>query len=90
VASLRTLKSDTVIGSPRQPSSALDAAGSPWGTDRVETLEEFEDAFCAALASGRPVIIDAKISRWAGPHYSPSPDGLINAFVEAVEERFRD
>ncbi|MFI0450268.1 thiamine pyrophosphate-dependent enzyme [Actinomadura sp. 6N118] len=40
---------------------------------RVETLEEFEDAFRTALASGRPTIIDASITRWAAPHYSPSP-----------------
>ncbi|MER5916380.1 thiamine pyrophosphate-dependent enzyme [Streptomyces sp. NPDC001982] len=57
---------------------------------RVETLEEFEDAFRAALTSGRPTVIDARITRWAVPHYSPSPDGLIDALVEAVEARFRD
>ncbi|MEU6572679.1 thiamine pyrophosphate-binding protein [Streptomyces sp. NPDC046805] len=57
---------------------------------RVETLEEFEDAFRAALTSGRPTVIDARITRWAIPHYSPSPDGLIDGLVEAVEARFRD
>jgi acetolactate synthase-1/2/3 large subunit len=56
---------------------------------RVETLDEFEDAFRAALESGRPTIIDARITRWAVPHYSPSPDGLIDALVETVEERFQ-
>jgi acetolactate synthase-1/2/3 large subunit len=56
---------------------------------RVETLEEFEDAFAAALASGRPTVIDAKITRWALPHYSPSPDGVIAGLVESVEARFR-
>ena len=45
----------------------------------VETLEEFEDAFRAALASGRPTVIDAKITRWALPHYSSSPDGVVPA-----------
>ncbi|MFI1100787.1 thiamine pyrophosphate-binding protein [Streptomyces melanogenes] len=57
---------------------------------QVETLEEFEEAFRAALASGRPSLIDARITRWAVPHYSPSPDGVIDALVETVEARFRD
>jgi acetolactate synthase-1/2/3 large subunit len=57
---------------------------------RVETLEEFEEAFRAALTSGRPTVIDAKITRWAIPHYSPSPDGVIAGLVETVEARFRD
>jgi acetolactate synthase I/II/III large subunit len=56
---------------------------------RVDTLEAFEDAFRAALGSGRPSVIDAKITRWAIPHYSPSPDGLVAGLVEAVEARFR-
>ncbi|MGH3825143.1 MAG: thiamine pyrophosphate-binding protein [Pseudonocardiaceae bacterium] len=57
---------------------------------RVETLEEFKDAFAAALASGRPTVIDAKITRWAVPHYSPSPDGVIAGIVETLEKSFRD
>jgi acetolactate synthase-1/2/3 large subunit len=57
---------------------------------RVETLDEFEDAFRAALSSNRPTVIDAKITRWALPHYSPSPDGVIAGLVETVEARFRD
>jgi acetolactate synthase I/II/III large subunit len=56
---------------------------------RVDTLEDFEAAFAAALGSGRPTVIDAKITRWAVPHYSPSPDGLIAGLVEAVEKRLR-
>ena len=56
---------------------------------RVDTLEDFEEAFAAALASGRPTVIDAKITRWAVPHYSPSPDGVIAGLVEAIEARFR-
>ena len=56
---------------------------------RVDTLEAFEDAFRAALGSGRPSVIDAKITRWAVPHYSPSPDGLVAGLVEAIEARFR-
>jgi acetolactate synthase I/II/III large subunit len=56
---------------------------------RVDTLDEFKAAFAAALASGRPTLIDAKITRWAIPHYSPSPDGVIDGLVELVEQRFR-
>jgi len=56
---------------------------------RVETLDEFKQAFAAALASGRPTLIDAKITRWAIPHYSSSPDGVIDGIVEMVEQRFR-
>ncbi|MGP4103582.1 thiamine pyrophosphate-binding protein [Nonomuraea sp. KM90] len=56
---------------------------------RVETLEEFEHAFRAALSSGRPTVIDAKITRWAVPHYSPSPEGVIAGLVETLEDRLR-
>jgi acetolactate synthase-1/2/3 large subunit len=56
----------------------------------VDTLEDFEQAFAAALASNRPTVIDAKITRWAVPHYSPSPDGVIAGLVEALEERLRN
>jgi len=57
---------------------------------RVDSLGDFEDAFAAALRSGRPTVIDAKITRWAVPHYSPSPHGVIAGLVEAIEERFRN
>jgi acetolactate synthase-1/2/3 large subunit len=57
---------------------------------RVETLEAFEEAFAIALRSGRPTVIDARITRWAVPHYSPSPDGVIDGVVEMIEKRFRD
>jgi acetolactate synthase-1/2/3 large subunit len=40
---------------------------------RVETLEAFESAFQEALASGKPTLIDAVITRLAVPHYSPRP-----------------
>ena len=56
---------------------------------RVEDLEDFKHVFGAALRSGRPTVIDAKITRWAVPHYSPSPDGVIAGLVETVEQRFR-
>ena len=55
----------------------------------VETLEEFEAAFDQALASRRPSLIDARITRWAIPHFSTSPDGTIAGVVEMVEERLR-
>ena len=55
----------------------------------AETLEEFEASFAAALASRRPTVIDARITRWAIPHYSPSPDGVIAGVVKMFEERFR-
>lgn len=57
---------------------------------RVETIEEFEDTFRAALASRRPTLIDARITRWAVPHYSPSPHGVIAGLVETIEARFRE
>ncbi|MFD0852917.1 thiamine pyrophosphate-dependent enzyme, partial [Actinomadura adrarensis] len=57
---------------------------------RVETLEQFEDAFRKALAAGRPTVIDAAITRWAVPHYSPSPDGVIAGLVETIEDRLRN
>ena len=55
----------------------------------LETLEEFEAAFDSALASGRPSLIDARITRWAIPHFSGSPDGTIAGVVEMVEKRLR-
>jgi acetolactate synthase I/II/III large subunit len=54
---------------------------------RVETVAEFEQAFSAALASGRPTLIDARITRLALPHYSPNPRGLLGAVEDAVEKR---
>ena len=56
---------------------------------RAETLTEFEDAFQRALDSGRPSVIDARITRWAVPRYSPSPDGLLAGLAEAAEARLR-
>ena len=55
----------------------------------VDSLEAFEDAFAAALRSGRPTVIDARITRWALPHYSPSPEGVVHGVVEVLEARFR-
>ncbi len=57
---------------------------------RVETLEEFEDAFDKALGSGRPSVIDAQITRWAIPHYSTSPQGVLHGVWEELEKRMRE
>jgi acetolactate synthase I/II/III large subunit len=54
---------------------------------RVETLAEFEAAFSEALASGKPTLIDASITRLAIPHYSPTPQGLLAGIVESVEKK---
>ncbi len=56
---------------------------------RVETLEEFEEAFKAAVDSGKPTLIDAKITRLALPHYSPSLEGLPKSIVEGTWEAIR-
>ncbi len=44
-------------------------------------------AFKAALASGKPTLIDAVITRLAIPHYSPNPAGLSAALAEAVAKQ---
>ncbi|MCX4238676.1 thiamine pyrophosphate-binding protein [Streptomyces sp. NPDC020707] len=74
----------------RNPDYAAYARACGADGHRVETLDEFEDAFRRALSSGRPTLIDAHITRWAVPHYSPSPDGVIAGLVEAAEERYRE
>ena len=56
---------------------------------RVETRGQFEDACRAALASGRPTVIDAAITRLALPHYSPSPEGILHGLWEIIVDRFR-
>ena len=56
----------------------------------VNTIEDFERAYVAALASGRPSVIDARITRLALPHYSPSPRGTIAGVLEMLEARLRD
>lgn len=55
----------------------------------VDDEDAFETAFADALASGKPSVIDAKITRWAIPHFSSSPRGTIAGIVERVEERLR-
>jgi acetolactate synthase-1/2/3 large subunit len=57
---------------------------------RVDSLAEFEDAFGAALASGKPTLIDAQITRLALPHYSASPEGVLAGVFERFSSRFRN
>jgi acetolactate synthase-1/2/3 large subunit len=54
---------------------------------RVESLTEFEAAFRTALASGKPTLIDASITRLAIPHYSTNPAGLLAAIEESIEKK---
>lgn len=54
---------------------------------RVEDEEEFEEAFGKAVASGRPTLIDARITRLALPHYSPDPEGILAAVWSGIRER---
>lgn len=55
----------------------------------VDNIEAFEDAYAAALVSRRPTVIDATITRWALPHYSSSPEGMLHGAWEMLEERLR-
>jgi acetolactate synthase-1/2/3 large subunit len=34
-------------------------------------------------------VIDAHITRWALPHYSPSPKGVVHGIAEMIEQRLR-
>jgi acetolactate synthase-1/2/3 large subunit len=56
----------------------------------VQTLDEFENAFTAAVASGRPALIDARITRKALPHYSPSLEGLPHFIGQRIWDRIRE
>ncbi|HEX6374516.1 MAG TPA: thiamine pyrophosphate-binding protein [Allosphingosinicella sp.] len=55
----------------------------------VESEDEFEAAFADALASNRPCVIDAKITRLAVPHYSISPEGMLAGIADRVKARLR-
>jgi acetolactate synthase-1/2/3 large subunit len=50
-------------------------------------LAEFETAFQAALASRKPTLIDAWITRLALPHYSSNPEGVLAAIEESVMKK---
>ena len=54
---------------------------------RVDSVAEFEEAFRAALASGKPTLIDASITRLAVPHYSPNPSGILAAIEETIAKK---
>jgi acetolactate synthase-1/2/3 large subunit len=51
---------------------------------RVTNRGQFERAFKKALASGKPTIIDASITRLALPHYSPNPEGRLEGLWERL------
>jgi acetolactate synthase-1/2/3 large subunit len=57
---------------------------------RVNSLAEFEAAFRTALASGKPTLIDASITRLALPHYSSNPEGILAAIEESVMKKLED
>jgi len=54
---------------------------------RVASVPEFEAAFREALASRKPTLIEASITRLAVPHYSPNPAGLLAAIEESLEKK---
>ncbi len=53
----------------------------------VETQHEFEEALAAALASGRPTLIDARISRIDLPHFSENPEGVLAGVFDRLMKR---
>ncbi len=53
----------------------------------VDTQHDFETALAAALASGRPTLIDAKISRVDLPHFSGNPEGVLAGIWDRVTKR---
>ncbi|MGW0788957.1 thiamine pyrophosphate-dependent enzyme [Streptomyces sp. NPDC002911] len=55
----------------------------------METLDEIEAAFRAALTTNRWTVIDVKITRRALPHSSTSPEGVVPGMWEALEDRLR-
>jgi acetolactate synthase I/II/III large subunit len=54
---------------------------------RVDSLAAFETALQTALASGKPTLIDASITRLAIPHYSTNPAGILAAMEETVMQK---
>ncbi|PYI62456.1 MAG: glyoxylate carboligase [Verrucomicrobia bacterium] len=73
----------------RNPDFAAHARACGANGYSVSDEDEFEAAFKDALASGKPCVIDAKITRWAIPHFSTSPRGTIAGIIERIEERMR-
>jgi len=54
---------------------------------RVDSLAAFESALRTALASGKPTLIDASITRLALPHYTTNPAGILAAIEETVTQK---
>jgi len=73
----------------RNPDFAAHARACGANGYSVSDEDEFEAAFKDALASGKPCVIDAKITRWAIPHFSTSPRRTIAGIIERIEERMR-
>lgn len=73
----------------RNPDFAAHAVACGANGYSVSDEDEFEAAFKDALASKKPCVIDARITRWAIPHASTSPLGAIKGFIETIEERMR-
>jgi acetolactate synthase I/II/III large subunit len=81
---------ETALVEFRNPDYAAYARSCGADGYRVETLEEFERAFQSAVASKRPTLIDAMITRKALPHYSPSLEGLPISIARGVWDRIRE
>jgi acetolactate synthase-1/2/3 large subunit len=56
---------------------------------RVDSLAAFESALRTALASGKPTLIDASITRLALPHYTTNPAGILAAIEETVTQKLK-
>ena len=54
----------------------------------VDRIEDFEEAFRTAIASGKPTLIAARITRLALPNYSPDPEGVLAAIWKGIKARF--
>ena len=53
----------------------------------VDSQDDFEAALAAALASGRPTLIDARISRIDLPRYSENPEGVLASLWDRMTKR---
>ena len=54
----------------------------------LDRIEDFEAAFRTAIASGKPTLIAARITRLALPNYSPDPEGVLAAIWKGIKARF--
>src|SRR5262249_52742595 len=53
----------------------------------VDNQPDFEKALAAAIASGRPTLIDAKISRVELPSFTENPEGLLASLWDRLLKR---